>query len=413
MKTMPKPIEDVPACRGRDRQRALAHVEDDDPGEPEQHEAEHDGLEPDRVRGVFAAARLGALGLGTGFGTGHAGDSSRIGCGRRRARGSAETPRIVAMSRAAVSSDAGAPRRVGDARASRVVGVLGELLITGRGARAAVPRLAALVQRLDRRPASSRTTAVRSSRIDRCGTRADAAARRARARPTIRRSRTAPDANASVRDHDRAALRRRLPPADRRGHRHATCSTARLGVGHYPGTQMPGEVGNFAVAAHRTAYGGGLHADQRAAASATPSTSRRRTAGTRTASATSSTCTPDGGRGARARAAAAGVAPTDRYHHADQLQPDVLDGGAHHRLRRVRVVHPRADRRRPTRSRVDRRRWPADVRSTVAGASRARGGCASSSCWCSLAAVVVALVLWVFPWVDQFVDPQEVDGGAQ
>jgi sortase A len=27
------------------------------------------------------------------------------------------------------------------------------------------------------------------------------------------------------------------------------------GVGHYPGTQMPGEVGNFAVAAHRTTWG--------------------------------------------------------------------------------------------------------------------------------------------------------------
>ena len=27
------------------------------------------------------------------------------------------------------------------------------------------------------------------------------------------------------------------------------------GIGHYPGTQMPGEVGNFAVAAHRTTYG--------------------------------------------------------------------------------------------------------------------------------------------------------------
>jgi sortase A len=32
-----------------------------------------------------------------------------------------------------------------------------------------------------------------------------------------------------------------------------------LGVGHYPGTQMPGEVGNFAIAAHRSAYGGGMH----------------------------------------------------------------------------------------------------------------------------------------------------------
>src|SRR5690606_16311043 len=28
--------------------------------------------------------------------------------------------------------------------------------------------------------------------------------------------------------------------------------------GHYPGTQMPGEVGNFAIAAHRKAYGGNL-----------------------------------------------------------------------------------------------------------------------------------------------------------
>jgi sortase A len=27
------------------------------------------------------------------------------------------------------------------------------------------------------------------------------------------------------------------------------------GVGHYPGTQMPGDVGNFAVAGHRTTYG--------------------------------------------------------------------------------------------------------------------------------------------------------------
>jgi sortase A len=31
------------------------------------------------------------------------------------------------------------------------------------------------------------------------------------------------------------------------------------GVGHYPGTQMPGEVGNFAIASHRSAYGGGMH----------------------------------------------------------------------------------------------------------------------------------------------------------
>lgn len=32
----------------------------------------------------------------------------------------------------------------------------------------------------------------------------------------------------------------------------------KIGFGHYPTTQMPGEVGNFAIAAHRKAYGGGL-----------------------------------------------------------------------------------------------------------------------------------------------------------
>ncbi|WP_193555570.1 class E sortase [Leifsonia flava] len=36
-------------------------------------------------------------------------------------------------------------------------------------------------------------------------------------------------------------------------------NSTELGVGHYPDTQMPGEVGNFVVAAHRSAYGGGMH----------------------------------------------------------------------------------------------------------------------------------------------------------
>jgi sortase A len=33
----------------------------------------------------------------------------------------------------------------------------------------------------------------------------------------------------------------------------------KTGVGHYPETQMPGEVGNFAIAAHRTTYGAPFH----------------------------------------------------------------------------------------------------------------------------------------------------------
>ncbi|MGO4104075.1 class E sortase [Leifsonia sp. YAF41] len=36
-------------------------------------------------------------------------------------------------------------------------------------------------------------------------------------------------------------------------------NSPRTGIGHYPGTQMPGEVGNFAIAAHRSANGGGMH----------------------------------------------------------------------------------------------------------------------------------------------------------
>ena len=35
-------------------------------------------------------------------------------------------------------------------------------------------------------------------------------------------------------------------------------NSSRSGIGHYPGTQMPGEVGNFALAAHRSANGGGM-----------------------------------------------------------------------------------------------------------------------------------------------------------
>ncbi len=36
-------------------------------------------------------------------------------------------------------------------------------------------------------------------------------------------------------------------------------NSTHLGVGHYAGTAMPGGVGNFAIAAHRSAYGGGMH----------------------------------------------------------------------------------------------------------------------------------------------------------
>lgn len=40
---------------------------------------------------------------------------------------------------------------------------------------------------------------------------------------------------------------------------HDVLNSNRLGIGHYSDTEMPGEVGNFAVAAHRSAFGGGMH----------------------------------------------------------------------------------------------------------------------------------------------------------
>lgn len=39
----------------------------------------------------------------------------------------------------------------------------------------------------------------------------------------------------------------------------AVLNNINLGLGHYPNTQLPGEVGNFALASHRSAYGGAFH----------------------------------------------------------------------------------------------------------------------------------------------------------
>ena len=36
-------------------------------------------------------------------------------------------------------------------------------------------------------------------------------------------------------------------------------NNTKLGVGHYSATQLPGAVGNFALASHRSAYGGAFH----------------------------------------------------------------------------------------------------------------------------------------------------------
>lgn len=39
----------------------------------------------------------------------------------------------------------------------------------------------------------------------------------------------------------------------------AVLDSVKLGMGHYTQTQLPGQVGNFALASHRSAYGGAFH----------------------------------------------------------------------------------------------------------------------------------------------------------
>jgi len=39
----------------------------------------------------------------------------------------------------------------------------------------------------------------------------------------------------------------------------AVLDSTKLGMGHYSNTQLPGELGNFALASHRSAYGGAFH----------------------------------------------------------------------------------------------------------------------------------------------------------
>lgn len=49
----------------------------------------------------------------------------------------------------------------------------------------------------------------------------------------------------------------RKPVAEGVGHN--VLNTSRLGIGRYPTTQVPGELGNVVLAAHRSAYGGAFH----------------------------------------------------------------------------------------------------------------------------------------------------------
>ena len=142
-----------------------------------------------------------------------------------------------------------------------VVGVLGEVLHHGRRGDPAVPRLAAVVERRDHGRAAVERRIAAELAVERA-----ASARREAAGPVA----TAQYGRAHRRHHAYANAEAfavmyvpRFGDDSQRtiaeGIGLDVLNSVDLGVGHYPGTQAPGEVGNFAIASHRSAYGGGMH----------------------------------------------------------------------------------------------------------------------------------------------------------
>ena len=103
------------------------------------------------------------------------------------------------------------------------------------------------------------------------------------------------------------------------------------------------------------------------------------------------------------------VAAHRPHRHADELQPALLDGRAHRRVRRASSPGsppPPARRpRSPTSSQAGSPDMYAALWRVLPGPGVVAG---SSSCCCSSAALVFALFTWVFPWVDGIVNPIEV-----
>ena len=169
--------------------------------------------------------------------------------------------RIACMS-AEPPASRGAERPAPDGRRtptpSSVVGVLGELLIT-----AGVLVLLFLGWQLwwnDAIMAGQQSSAA-SELSARWLEQGSAARDDAATRPTVRRPVVGPAAR-----HGEAFAVMYVPRFGDGSQRRIAEGTGldvlnstELGVGHYPDTQMPGEVGNFAIAAHRSAYGGGMH----------------------------------------------------------------------------------------------------------------------------------------------------------
>ncbi len=153
-----------------------------------------------------------------------------------------------------------------------------------------------------------------------------------------------------------------------------------IGVGHYPGTAMPGQVGNFAIAAHRHAYGGGfenlhmLHVGDHVYIGTKDGWYEYTFRDIQYVQA-------DRGERAAARSDGARRGARRSHPHDDDVQPVLLDGRADDRLRDVhRLVSLRAG---PSgRDRGDRCAGGiADVRSVVASASRPVVGAGDRSFW--------------------------------
>ena len=118
-----------------------------------------------------------------------------------------------------------------------------------RGAAAPVRRLAAVVDRRRRRTGRQAGSCSRLERgLRREGTAGAGAGATASPRPSAR---TVPSRS--------CASRASAPTTPARSSRAPTAPVLALGIGHYVGTAGPGQVGNFAVAGHRTTYGRPFH----------------------------------------------------------------------------------------------------------------------------------------------------------
>ena len=306
------------------------------------------------------------------------------------------------------------PRAVGG---SSVVGVLGELLIT-----AGVVVLLFLGWQSGSTTSSSAAQQTAAQAVQEQWRRVRTRARR-NDRPTRRppspptrasplRARARRPDGPGLRDSHRPPLRRRLRAAPiAEGVDLATCSTrSDRASATTRSTQMPGEVGNFALAAHRTTYGApfadiaelrvGDHIYVETADGWYEYMFRNLEYVLPTGSACSSPVPQRRGR-----------RPGRAHPHPDELQSRCSPPpSASSRYGVMTSWYPRE--RRPARR--DRRRARSagreatDVRGAVAHPARARVGAGAHPARARGGASCAALVYWVFPWAADTFLPQDV-----